>query len=92
MNPPHAPTIPLVLGTRNRKKGAEMVQLLRPAWEPESRLDRLTISTLDDHKNVEKQRILAALEACGWNRVRAAQTLGMPRRTFYRRLADYSIL
>jgi transcriptional regulator with GAF, ATPase, and Fis domain/tetratricopeptide (TPR) repeat protein/predicted Ser/Thr protein kinase len=50
------------------------------------------ISTLDDHRNVEKQRILAALEACGWNRVRAAQTLGMPRRTFYRRLADYSIL
>jgi transcriptional regulator with GAF, ATPase, and Fis domain len=50
------------------------------------------INTLDDHRNVEKQRILAALEACGWNRVRAAQTLGMPRRTFYRRLADYSIL
>ncbi len=50
------------------------------------------IATLDDHRNVEKQRILAALEACGWNRVRAAQTLGMPRRTFYRRLADYSIL
>lgn len=50
------------------------------------------ISTLDDHRNIEKQRILAALEACGWNRVRAAQTLGMPRRTFYRRLADYSIL
>jgi transcriptional regulator with GAF, ATPase, and Fis domain/tetratricopeptide (TPR) repeat protein/predicted Ser/Thr protein kinase len=51
-----------------------------------------SINTLDDHRNVEKQRILAALEACGWNRVRAAQTLGMPRRTFYRRLADYSIL
>jgi serine/threonine-protein kinase PknK len=50
------------------------------------------VSTLDDHRSVEKQRILAALEACGWNRVRAAQTLGMPRRTFYRRLADYSIL
>jgi serine/threonine-protein kinase PknK len=51
-----------------------------------------SINTLDDHRSVEKQRILAALEACGWNRVRAAQTLGMPRRTFYRRLADYSIL
>jgi transcriptional regulator of acetoin/glycerol metabolism len=50
------------------------------------------VSTLDDHRLVEKQRILAALEACGWNRVRAAQTLGMPRRTFYRRLSDYSIL
>ncbi|HEX4354107.1 MAG TPA: sigma-54-dependent Fis family transcriptional regulator, partial [Polyangiales bacterium] len=48
--------------------------------------------SLDEHKLQEKQRILEALEACGWNRVRAAQTLGMPRRTFYRRLADYSIL
>jgi transcriptional regulator with GAF, ATPase, and Fis domain/predicted Ser/Thr protein kinase/Tfp pilus assembly protein PilF len=49
-------------------------------------------ASLDDHKLLEKQRILEALEACGWNRVRAAQTLGMPRRTFYRRLSDYSIL
>jgi serine/threonine-protein kinase PknK len=50
------------------------------------------VENLDHHKSVEKQRILEALEACGWNRVRAAQTLGMPRRTFYRRLSDYSIL
>jgi DNA-binding NtrC family response regulator len=50
------------------------------------------VETLDDHKRGEKQRILDALQACGWNRVRAAQQLGMPRRTFYRRLADYSIL
>ncbi|HKU37742.1 MAG TPA: sigma 54-interacting transcriptional regulator, partial [Polyangiales bacterium] len=59
---------------------------------PPSAAAQPAVSTLDDHKSVEKQRILAALEACGWNRVRAAQTLGMPRRTFYRRLADYSIL
>jgi transcriptional regulator of acetoin/glycerol metabolism len=52
----------------------------------------LRSANLDDHKLMEKQRILEALEACGWNRVRAAQTLGMPRRTFYRRLSDYSIL
>ena len=35
---------------------------------------------------------LAALEATGWNRVKAAAQLGMPRRTFYRRLNDYGIL
>jgi transcriptional regulator with GAF, ATPase, and Fis domain/serine/threonine protein kinase len=50
------------------------------------------IANLDHHRLDEKQRILDALAACGWNRVRAAQSLGMPRRTFYRRLADYSIL
>jgi serine/threonine-protein kinase PknK len=54
--------------------------------------EAVLVSNLDDHRQVEKQRILAALESCGWNRVRAAQQLGMPRRTFYRRLADYSIL
>ncbi len=40
----------------------------------------------------ERRRILEALEATGWNRVRAAQRLEMPRRTFYRRLKEYGIL
>jgi serine/threonine-protein kinase PknK len=48
--------------------------------------------SLTHHKQEEKVRILQALEAAGWNRVKAAQALGMPRRTFYRRLSDYSIL
>jgi transcriptional regulator with GAF, ATPase, and Fis domain len=48
--------------------------------------------SLSHHKQEEKLRILQALEAAGWNRVKAAQALGMPRRTFYRRLSDYSIL
>ncbi len=40
----------------------------------------------------ERRRILEALEAHGWNRSRAAAALGMPRRTFYRRLKEYGIL
>jgi serine/threonine-protein kinase PknK len=52
----------------------------------------LLVENLDHHRQAEKQRILHALEAAGWNRVKAAQALGMPRRTFYRRLSDYSIL
>ncbi len=62
------------------------------APEPALALGGPRIESLDHHKNDEKQRILDALHACGWNRARAAQTLGMPRRTFYRRLTDYSIL
>jgi serine/threonine-protein kinase PknK len=50
------------------------------------------VESLGDHKTEEKQRILDALQACGWNRAKAAQVLGMPRRTFYRRLTDYAIL
>ncbi len=48
--------------------------------------------TLGDFKRSEKQRILAALEAHDWNRARAARALGIPRRTFYRRLKEHGIL
>ncbi|HEU4408296.1 MAG TPA: sigma 54-interacting transcriptional regulator [Polyangiaceae bacterium] len=44
-----------------------------------------------ERRNEEKQRILEALQHHNWNRVRAAQALRMPRRTFYRRLKDYGI-
>jgi serine/threonine-protein kinase PknK len=47
--------------------------------------------TAEAHKNTEKDRILEALNAENWNRVRAAERLGMPRRTFYRRLKEYEI-
>ncbi|MFO0549826.1 MAG: sigma-54-dependent Fis family transcriptional regulator [Polyangiaceae bacterium] len=48
-------------------------------------------SSLDAHKASERDRILQALSASGWNRVRAAELIGMPRRTFYRRLKEYGI-
>ncbi len=40
---------------------------------------------------LEKQRILEALEACNWNKSKAARLLGIPRRTFYRRLTTHGI-
>jgi serine/threonine-protein kinase PknK len=43
------------------------------------------------HKQGERERILAALRSCNWNRVKAASALGLPRRTFYRRLKQFGI-
>lgn len=48
--------------------------------------------SLPEHRQQERENILAALEACSWNRAKAAKQLGMARRTFYRRLREYEIL
>lgn len=47
--------------------------------------------TLSAHRRTERERIIEALEACNWNRVKAAELSGIPRRTFYRRLREYKI-
>src|SRR4051812_42919402 len=44
---PTDPTV-LVLGTRNKKKGRELAELIAPPWEPSPRLGRLTIVSLGD--------------------------------------------
>jgi transcriptional regulator with GAF, ATPase, and Fis domain len=44
-----------------------------------------------DRKDRERQQIMETLEACNWNKSKAAQQLGIPRRTFYRRLKEYQI-
>ncbi|HVY49788.1 MAG TPA: sigma-54-dependent Fis family transcriptional regulator, partial [Minicystis sp.] len=62
----------------------------RPLEGPAASAARLETS-LDAHKAGERERILAALSSCNWNRVKAAQIVGMPRRTFYRRLKEYGI-
>jgi serine/threonine-protein kinase PknK len=47
---------------------------------------------LQGYKVREKERILEALDKHAWNRAKAATALGMPRRTFYRRLNEFGIL
>ena len=47
--------------------------------------------TLSEHQRGERAKIVEALERTGWNRVKAAEILAMPRRTFYRRLKEYDI-
>jgi hypothetical protein len=49
-------------------------------------------TTREVFRGSEKDRIIAALAACNWNRVAAAKMTGIPRRTFYRRLKDFGIL
>lgn len=48
--------------------------------------------TQEEYRDVEKEKILGALAQCNWNRVQAAKMVGIPRRTFYRRLKDYGIV
>jgi DNA-binding NtrC family response regulator len=48
--------------------------------------------TKAEFKTSERDRILNALTSCNWNRVQAAKMIGIPRRTFYRRLKEYGIL
>jgi transcriptional regulator with GAF, ATPase, and Fis domain len=45
-----------------------------------------------EFKAAERERILSALTACNWNRLAAAKMIGVPRRTFYRRLKEFGIL
>lgn len=40
----------------------------------------------------DEQRIVDALERCQWNRSKAAKLLGIPRRTFYRRLEKLGLI
>lgn len=46
MSPP--PDLTLILGTRNPKKCRELAELIAPAWEPNPRLSRLTIRSLEE--------------------------------------------
>jgi transcriptional regulator with GAF, ATPase, and Fis domain len=46
----------------------------------------------DAARELERQRILEALEQCGGNQTRAAVMVGIPRRTFVKRLDAYGIV
>ncbi len=46
----------------------------------------------DGDDDDERERILQALARENGNRVKAAETMGIPRRTFYRRLKQYGLL
>jgi DNA-binding NtrC family response regulator len=55
--------------------------------ELSSQFDRL-LRSADD---AERQRVLAALRACNWNKSKAAQKLHWSRMTLYRKLSKYNM-
>jgi DNA-binding NtrC family response regulator len=62
-----------------------------PAAAPVAAAVPATGSLPEQLAALERQRILDALDACGGNQTRAAEMLGMPRRTFVKRIEEYGI-
>ncbi len=62
-----------------------------PAAAPSTASTKASKGTTSEHFRGERERILDALRSCNWNRVKAAELSGIPRRTFYRRLREYGI-
>ncbi len=65
-----------------------------PPAEPRtsSSVSTVRARTQEEYRDAEKEKILGALARCNWNRVQAAKMIGIPRRTFYRRLKEYGIV
>jgi transcriptional regulator with GAF, ATPase, and Fis domain len=78
------PSLPATAGTASA--GGRTRGSVRPSQSPK----RATSEA--EFKAAERERILSALTACNWNRVAAAKMIGVPRRTFYRRLKEFGIL
>jgi two-component system response regulator AtoC len=50
-----------------------------------------TAALPDELAAIERQRIIDALDQCGGNQTRAAKSLGMPLRTFIKRIESYGV-
>ena len=64
----------------------------RPSQAPSGGVSTVRARTQEEYRDAEKEKILGALARCNWNRVQAAKMIGIPRRTFYRRLKEYGIV
>jgi hypothetical protein len=63
------------------------------AWRSHS--DRREAPSAPDEaasRCAERERMVSALERFSWNRVQAAMSMRMSRRTFYRRLKEYRLI
>ena len=78
--------IRMVDGVPDPGLGREIHDIIK-VIRAEKALQVLPVGTLEE---TEKARILAALEQVHGNRSRAAQVLGISRRTLYRKLDEYA--
>jgi serine/threonine-protein kinase PknK len=70
-----------------RPSSASSETVTKPRGSPSTRPQ-----TESQFRTTERDKILHALTSCNWNRAQAAKLVGLPRRTFYRRLKEYGIL
>ncbi len=68
-------------------RGSEPARARRGSAAAPARLE-----SKSDYKAAERDRMVTALTACNWNRAKAAEMIGVPRRTFYRRLKEFGLL
>ena len=74
-----------------QSKGPELAWV-EPTSGPESRAEGDEVSSLKRQMDdAERRRIMQALESCGGNQTRAAELLGISRRTLVTRLKSYAI-
>jgi two-component system, NtrC family, response regulator AtoC len=62
-----------------------------PAAEPTAPTAAAAAVTARTMREIERQAILDALSRCAGNQTRAAERLGMPRRTFCAKLKEHDI-
>ena len=70
------PSIPLVLGSRNRKKCREMAELISPPWEPDAWLSRLEIRSSMSSRRPTWSRMPAPSGAMRKKAAEQARALG----------------
>jgi transcriptional regulator with GAF, ATPase, and Fis domain len=80
-SPPESSSV--VPAPPSRSNGSRTLEENGPGAERESLGSEL--------KALERERIVAALEACGGNQSHAARTLGMPRRSLLRRIEEFGL-
>jgi transcriptional regulator with PAS, ATPase and Fis domain len=91
------PSASVRAGALNDHRSGASTSLSATAGVSETRSSASSTSTVrartqEEYRDAEKEKILAALTKCNWNRVQAAKMIGVPRRTFYRRLKEYGIV
>ncbi|HEY5373132.1 MAG TPA: sigma 54-interacting transcriptional regulator [Polyangiaceae bacterium] len=86
-----APDFDIPDGWVSGEASATRVPRERELAVPRGATIKLRKGGVSEHRREERDRIMEALRESNWNRVKAAEISGIPRRTFYRRLREYGI-